>query len=782
MNDDPIKRSNGADEPDSLVTPPAGTGEQEDDAEFLRYARMVLERKWLVLSCVFLFVAAATFQLRKAVPIYITSATVKYEPTSLRVVDFGEVGRPVNAVDEIRTQVEVIRGPEITKAVIEALGLHEGLERASAEQVKRSLTPLEYVQQQTHRLRVRAREILVPPRKFDMPHDQLRYQGLIAGLRGKVTVRQREDTKLIDIIVRDSNPNMAARIANEFADQYRNSLRVNRADSYEDVQEFFQNQVGTTRQQLEKAKQALLEYSEQANTDLRMMEQEAEIALNMTKSLREQIENLRNEVALYDVALAEEDSDAVRAHLLAQDRDYTTLVNRINELKLREVTLDAVNMPDNPELKSLQLQIQTLAEQRAEHERRFRLESVGQALLSKRNLAALERRLKEQEAKFNDLQGMMIEYSALKMDVETHQQMFEQLLSRFKEISIASRVEPDNVAIHARAEIPTVPSEPRVFNSLMMHAIIGFLMGCALAVGIGWLDRTVHDPAQAQAATGLSPVGVIPYMGGKFRVPFLRGRNKRGSVKLISSFDPYSQQAESFRLLRTNLQYSTAGRSPATIMVTSCMPSEGKSTVSANLAISFASLGERTLLIDADLKLPNMHRQFGISRRPGLSDVLTGQETAESVIVRTEFENLDIMPAGPQSPSPVELLESAVMARLLEQLRPTYSRIILDTAPLHGMSDSFVLGKKVDGICLVASIGRTRVDVLKRTVQSLQSLRVRVLGLVFNHQYGSSRAMPLYYHYKGGAYSTSGYTDSQRGRYDRLARRESDEVALSKKS
>lgn len=741
---------------------------QEDDShDILRIGRILWDRKWHILVITVLFVAIAAFQLKKATNIYVATSTIRYEPTSLRYIEFGEVGRPVNILDEVQTQIEIIRGPAVTEAVVEALGMDRAPARDGNDgaRVEQSVTLIDQAQTLWRDGSRRIREALVPPPEVVHVADEERaHQGRIDAMRGKVFVSQVRDTKLINITVRDTDPVRAARIANEYATQYRNSITVNKMDSYRTVREFFDGQIAEARLKLRRSQQALLDFSEESNTDLKLLEAESDIALQMTRSLRNQIEQMKNDLVLRESEVASEEMiEAVDTHLLMQDAEYKRLVARVNELELERVALIAEDTEDNPRIVRLTRQLDNLRTQLEDHVGRFDLSRQGSIALMSANIEALQSRLREQEERFNRLQGDMIAYRQLQMEVRTQEELLNELLARASQIAVAEDIQPDNVSIHATAAVPSFPSEPRVMRTLAKNGVLGFFLGCVVALGMGWLDRSIHDPSKVEALTGLPALGVVPYMGGFLRNPLKR----RHKTPLINMLDPYSKEAESFRMLRTNLQYSTAGRSPQIVMVTSCMAAEGKSTVSANLAIAFASKGERTLLIDADLKCPRLHGVFKRTRKNGLSDVLTGQEESTAAIAPTGIENLDLLCAGPPSPNPVELLDSEEMSRLLEDLRGRYQRIVLDTAPLSGLSDSIVISTRVDGLCLVASIGKTRTDVLRRVVRQMQGKPARMLGIVFNHQFSNRRMIHKGEYYGAGGYSYSG--NRARGKFQREA-------------
>ncbi len=731
--------------------------EAESENEIVRYAKIIFARKYLVLFFIIIFVAAAAMQLRKMTPIYVARATIKYEPSSTRLVDFGEIGRPVNAVDEIKTQIEIIKGPSITQAVIDALG-EEPVSVSQA--VTTSQTPLDKLKDWYKQAKQDLRNKLVPYKTIAIPQEKLNERNRINSMRSRVSVSQLLDTKLIHITVRSPNPNKAADIANEYAEQYRRSLSRNKTSTYELAREFFDVQVKDAKRMLSEAERELYDFS--GESDLRVLELESSIAIETIRDLRQQIETLRNEMTLTNAMDESMASEEVRMLLFTEDPVYNNYQEKLNQLKLQRASQVAENRPSNPELQRLDREIAALESQIGIHIQTFDQKIRGKKELIQSKLDALDERRKEQETKVNAIQEKMIEYRVYERNVAAQKEFYDALLARFNEINVASEVESDNVTIHSYAYPPSIPAEPRVGRQLLGHGMFGFLLGCFIAIALNWLDRSMHDPRIVEAQTGLPNLGILPYMGSTFKVPF-SGR-KKGPVKLVSDFDPYSTEAESFRLLRTSLQYSTAGKSPQVVMITSCFPSEGKSTASANLAISFAGLGEKTLLIDADLKLPNLHRIFDISRRPGLSDVLTGQVKTEDVIVASGVENLDVMPAGPQSPNPVELLESEDMLDMLTELRKQYKHIILDTAPLHGMSDSFVLANKTDGICLLASLGRTRMDLFRRTVMTLNTMKIRVLGIIFNNQVSGKSSKGYYGYYKSSGYS---YVRKGRGRYDR---------------
>lgn len=208
---------------------------------------------------------------------------------------------------------------------------------------------------------------------------------------------------------------------------------------------------------------------------------------------------------------------------------------------------------------------------------------------------------------------------------------------------------------------------------------------------------------------------------------------------------PQSIAAEAYRTLRTNIQYSSFDKEIRTMVVTSSEPGEGKSTTAGNMALSFAQSEKSVILIDCDLRKPSLHRKFKISNLVGLSDVLIGKEKINDAINKYN-ENLHILTSGKLPPNPSEMLGSKAMARLLEELKERYDIIILDTAPLHAVTDAQILSTKVDGTILVVRAEKTKRDSVKQAKALLDKVGANILGTVLN---GVENTRKKYYYYYG---------------------------------
>lgn len=212
---------------------------------------------------------------------------------------------------------------------------------------------------------------------------------------------------------------------------------------------------------------------------------------------------------------------------------------------------------------------------------------------------------------------------------------------------------------------------------------------------------------------------------------------------LIVEKQPKSIPAESYRTLRTNIQYSSFDKEIKRILVTSAEPGEGKSTTAANLAVAFSQDEKKVLLIDCDLRKPSVHKQFRISNNIGLSDVVMDNSKIKKAINKHN-EYLDILPSGKIPPNPSELLGSKAMENLLKELQKEYDIIILDTPPVQAVTDSQILSTKVDGVILVVRAERTKKDSVKLAKESLQKVKANIIGVVLN---GGERTRDKYYYY-----------------------------------
>jgi capsular exopolysaccharide synthesis family protein len=525
----------------------------------------------------------------------------------------------------------------------------------------------------------------------------------------------------------DRNPRRAALIADEYSTQYINLLREEKTADYRYARKWLSEQIELVRGQLDGAEESLSAY--RPKVGIQALEQSYEIALETMRNLTREIETSRNEIATLTAEKEAGQSPSLRTVLLAEDARYNQLTTRLRELELQRLSLIAQNTANHPDVKRLSAEIDVLNEQIASGVTLLLGEVSARRELASIRLDSLQQRLAEQAVLLNDLQEQKQRYESAEREVAAIREVYQSLLDRSKELDVTSEFESTNVTILSKASVPEYPSSPKIMRTMAIFSTVGLGFGVGLVFLLSAMDRSVKDPRKVESQLGMPTLGFVPFLKASSS---LFGRKRPDRERLIPHSDASSPEAEAFRVLRTALQYSSAGQPPKVIVITSCLPKEGKSTVAANLAASYALRGDRVLLIDADLKAPVIHKTFEKSREPGLSDILTGQKLPEAAIMPSGVDNLDLLTAGPATPSPADLLESKSMHDLLARLRGEYSLIVVDSAPIFGMADTLVLSRATDGICLLVNRGETPNDVLQKVARQLFQLESRILGVIYN--------------------------------------------------
>jgi capsular exopolysaccharide synthesis family protein len=287
------------------------------------------------------------------------------------------------------------------------------------------------------------------------------------------------------------------------------------------------------------------------------------------------------------------------------------------------------------------------------------------------------------------------------------------------ETPAGSLTSPVRVTVFGAADLPRSPSAPRPVLDLAVGLVIGFGLGAVTAVVRARLDRSLKDPDEVADLAGAPVIGLV------LRDDELEERHR---VDLESS----SRSAEAYRHLQTNLQFLDVDTPPRVLMVSSAMPSEGKTTVAVNLALALADAGQRVALIEADLRRPRVTSYLGLVNGVGLTNVLTGRVRAEEVAQPYGDGDLVVIGAGPSAPNPAQLLASGAMRALLEQLRESHDYVVLDAPPLLPVADATGLAVLADGVLLSVRHGSTTREQLQRTRDTLDRVGARTVGAVLN--------------------------------------------------
>jgi capsular exopolysaccharide synthesis family protein len=357
----------------------------------------------------------------------------------------------------------------------------------------------------------------------------------------------------------------------------------------------------------------------------------------------------------------------------------------------------------------------------------------------------LKNKMEETKHGVLDTRNKEIQYNILKREADTNRTLYDGLLQQYKDAGVAGAVDTNNVSVIDRAQIPDGPFKPSLRKNLLMALMLGLLAAAAAIALFEIIDDTFKSPEEIEEKLGLAVLGVIPFADGNVL------EHMSGSSTPL---------AEAFRSFRTALQFSTDQGAPRSITVTSSRPGEGKSTTALALAMNFAQLGMKVLLIDADLRNPSQHRNLKRSNEMGLANYLAGADLSGNVFQETEIDGLFFMPTGPLPPNPAELLAGPRMMSLLSTASERVDTVIIDSPPVMGLADAPLLASMSSGTLLVIATADTRRGVVKAALKRLHFARARMVGAVMNkcdfrtsysygygYGYGSGHAALEYYGY-----------------------------------
>src|ERR1051326_738838 len=694
----------------------------------LDYWRILAKRKILVLTTFGLILFLSALTTFRATKLYQSVSRVAVYRESAQVLDFKDGMAPIDSDDwdytvAIETQVRIMESDSLALQVAKDLGWDKVY--ATVASAETALPP--------------AAPPLTPNQEAD----------LIGMGRGGLQIQSVPNTRMIELRYSSPDPQTAAKVLNTFMEEYiQQSIRA-KYESTVQATEWLNKQLADLRLKVEVSQQKLVQYQKQ--NDILGLDEKQNILPtkldDLNKALTEATAERIQREATYKL------TGNTSAELLAQ-ADPNTLIEQLRareaDLKTQYAQLSTQFGPAYPKVAELAnelTQVQSSIQQETKRmtgrlENQYRSSAQREQMLQ----AALEN--KKQEA--NKLNERAIQYSLLKRDLDTNQQLYDNLLQRMKEASVSAALKSSNIRIADMARVPTSPSSPNVPRDLMLGFLGAVVAAIVLGLLVEMLDTTVRTPGQVQVVSALPSLGIVPL--GRDMPRRLLGGDSNGErrFELISHSHPRSEIAESYRALRTSILLSSLGAPPRVILVTSALPQEGKTTTSVNCAIVLAQQGGRVLLVDADLRRPSVHESLGISSGAGLSTLLAGQSRAEDVIVRSpQLPSLHVLPAGPPPPQPAELLASDLMKQLLEGWRQQFDHIVLDTPPALSVTDPVALSVMADSVILVIRSGSPRREALRRTRDLLLRVNAKVTGVVVNAV--DLRAPDLHHYYYSGA-------------------------------
>jgi polysaccharide biosynthesis transport protein len=744
-------------------------------------------RKWII-GCIALceLMALAITMVMK--PTYQSTATIELNKQGSSMdLGLGDAlsstfgGGTESLLTDLQTETAILEGDSLALAVIEQLNLEKQSPFAAppakdGKGKEEEGKPLE-----------------------DAP---LRRSRLLAIFRGHLRVVPERGTRLIQVSFQSHDQNQAAQVANQLVEAYKSNYRQTHYDATTETSGWLTTQLTDLKTNVEEAEKKLTEF-EKANQILSFNMatpssgfgkdskgsvgySSAEIHSPIIQKLDELNQELTQaeatrigKEAIYrltqtgnaDVVLGIQNESLAQqgaSLVLTQGGGLSNLqVLRTQQNQLRlDLAQEATTLgPNNRHLKDIQIEIQTLDGQIAQELQLITKRAYADFQVAQQTEDEIRKQFEKQQEAASKLNDVAIQFAVLSDEANSHKLLYEDLYTKLQEANISAGIKATNITVVSPARTEAAPIRPQPVSYLGMGIMIGVFFGLVVAYAVDTLDRTVSTAEEIEELTGRPVIGIIPDLmkagrsyGSYIRKTLAKATNEetKGSLQVWMLAHPDSVAAEAFRSLRTSIMLSRAGGAAKTILITSCVPGEGKTTITSNLAAAFAQHNKRVIIVEADMRRPRMMHVMEVPSEVGLSNVLTATATIEQAIVHgVQLPSLDILPAGPQPPNPSELLGSAAFAELLSKLREEYDLVLLDSPPALLVADPVSIAALTDAVVWVSRAGVVTRPYLNRVSGMIARNEMPVIGFVLNGVSGNESD----YGYGYGSY----YSDREKG-------------------
>jgi capsular exopolysaccharide synthesis family protein len=568
----------------------------------------------------------------------------------------------------------------------------------------------------------------------------------VESLQGRLTVKQLNDTRLIEIRFNHPDPEVSTKIVNAIADAFVLSNLERKTETSSAAGDFLQKRVAELQGDIRNGEERLINYAK--DHQILSLDASQNTVVDRLTGLNKQLleaENDRKQAeAAYKASLAPGAAEAMASANGGKSEDNAG--SKLTELKQKRAQLLVEYTEKYPEIKEIDQQIAVLEKQIKES--KGSTTKVVTTNLETRYREALQHE-QALRAAFDQQRGetlsqneAAVNYRIIQQEIETNKQLLDGLLQRSKENDVVVAGTPNNIHVVDYAPVPKVPVGPKRLQGIALGFLLSLVFGIALARYLDYLDDTVHSAEDVEKTLRLPALAVIPAIGSLTRrrlLPVVSALQRRGEEKdqeLLINSDPRSPLAEAYRQLRTSVLLSSAGGAPQTLLVTSSQPAEGKTTTVVNMAQTLAQTGATVLIVDADMRRPRLHSILHLDNHRGLSTILSSNlNEAEmlSLIDQHQESGLYVLSSGPIPPNPAELLGSEQMQRVLSALKPNFTHIIIDSPPIASFTDGVLMSSMVDGVLLVVHGGKASRAIVRRSRQVLQDVGAKIFGVVLNN-------------------------------------------------
>jgi exopolysaccharide transport family protein len=719
-----------------------------DEKHVMDYIRVVYRRRWIALP-VFLavFVVGAVNAFRET-PIYQARTQLLIQKDAPNVARLDQVFQTENSwydSDFYQTQLRILQSRSLAHRVIDDLKMWSAPKLGNGPESKASISVSALLWRGVYGVIDLVQKPFAapaPPAPAAAVAEQAPAQGETPAQSGRIdeflgglSVVPVRNSQIVEIRYASSDPIFAAQAANGAAKAYIQQTMEFKFSASKDAADWLSERLAEQRKAVEASESTLQAYKEKnggvsitdgASNIVVQRLTELNSALTKAKTERINKEAAYNQLKAAEAAgnldsfptiLANEYIQKLRTDLTDLQRQQAQLADRYGERHAEVIKNRTAIQAADAKLRS---ELSKVVES---------VHSEYQAALSQEQ--SLQGALDSQKAEALSLNRKGIEYGVLQREADSNRQIYESLMQRTKETGITSESRTTNVRIVDAAVTPRAPVSPNVSNELAVSFGTGLFFAVAVAFGLEYLDNRIKTPQELKAHLGVPFLGMVPSVG----------KEKGGSDPLLSRAVP-ANFTEAFKSIRTNILFSSAEDGMRSIVVTSSGPGEGKSIVSANIAVALAQAGQRVLLIDGDMRRPRVHEIFGTDQEPGLSNVLTGVARPSDAIRRCPtVHGLWLLSSGHIPPNPAELLGSHRFRDFMGSLEAHFDWVVVDSPPVLVVTDSSIVGNQAAGVVFVVGSDKTSRQAARAAVEQLDAANARIIGSVLNrvnltrHQY-----------------------------------------------